>query len=202
MQILKKRYPKTSKLGGGPIMIRPMESKDQKTLLEFFKRIPIDDRRLLKDDVLDAKTIAAWCKNLDYERVLPLLAFDGKRVVADATLHRERGWMCHVARVRAVVDPAYRGRGIGRALVREFLEMAQELRIAVVDAEIMAEQRAGLKMFEELNFVVVATLPQHALDLVGKAHDVVVLSNQIFSPAEIAVDRDTRIEDVDLGGGG
>lgn len=182
MDILKKRYPKKVVLGGKPIVVRPMAATDEKDLLAFFKRIPAEDRLLLKEDVVDAKTVKAWCKNLDYTRILPLLAVDGKKIVGDATLHRENGWMNHVARVRAVVDPAYRGRGIGQALVNEFVEMARELKISMVDAEIMAEQKSGRRMFESLGFAVVAMLPHHALDRAGKAHDVVVLSRQIAQP--------------------
>jgi len=195
MEILERRYPKKVQLGEKTITIRPLESKDEEVLLEFFQRIPKEDRILLKDDVLDARTISDWCKSLEYETILPLLAWDGKRVVGDATLHRERGWMCHVARIRAVVDPEMRRRGIARVLIGEFLEMARDLNIAVMDAEIMAEQQAGLKMFEALDFVAVATLPQHALDLLGTPHDVIVLSRQILTTAEAGVDRDTKIEE-------
>ncbi len=183
MEILKKRYPKKAVLGGRPLVLRPMEASDEKGLLAFFKKIPAEDRLLLKDDVVDAKTVKSWCRSLDYARVLPLLAIDGKKIVGDATLHREQGWMNHVARVRAVVDPTYRGCGLGQALVNEFVEVARELKISMVDAEIMAEQKAGRKMFESLGFTIVAMLPHHALDREGKAHDVVVLSRQIMAPS-------------------
>lgn len=179
MDILKKRYPKKASLNGKAIVMRPLEKSDEKELLAFFKRIPKEDRILLKDDVVDAKTVKRWCSTIDYAKTLPLLAIDGKRIVGDATLHREQGWMNHVGRIRAVVDPGYRGSGIGQALVGEFLEIAKDLGITMMDAEIMAEQRLGRKMFERMGFGVVALLPHHAMDLEGQAHDVVVLSRQV-----------------------
>jgi ribosomal protein S18 acetylase RimI-like enzyme len=179
MEILQKLYPKKVTLKGKTLTVRPLVKEDEKALLSFFNRIPAEDRNLLKDDVLDAKTIAKWCKTLDYARILPMLALDGERVVGDATLHREEGWMSHVARVRAVVDPEYRGFSVGRVLVQEFLTLAPDIGLRMVDAEIMAEQVAGQRMFEALGFSVVARLPAHALDRRGKAHDVVVLSHPV-----------------------
>jgi hypothetical protein len=72
----------------------------------------------------------------------------------------------------------------------------------LVDAEVMAEQARAIRLFESLDFVAIATLPQHGLDLVGKPHDIVIFSYEVFPPSECAVDRDTKIEDIDLGGSG
>src|SRR5687767_4127070 len=95
-----KRYPKSL---ADRIQIRPLKAADEGVLLEFFKRIPIEERQLFKDDVTQTSVIRGWIKNLDYTNILPLLVFEGERVVADATLHRDRrGWARHVAKIRLV----------------------------------------------------------------------------------------------------
>jgi GNAT superfamily N-acetyltransferase len=62
------------------------------------------------------EVIEAWARELDYEKVLPLLAVVGDNIVGDATLHRRKaGWTSHVGKVRIVIDKDYRGKGLGTA---------------------------------------------------------------------------------------
>ena len=149
------------------------------------------------------EVVRTWCQKINYEAVLPLLAVDKDRVVADATLHREkRGWMSHVARVRVSVDPDARGRGLASMLIQEFIDIVPKFGVCTLDAEILDEQKAAMKIFEGLHFVNVATLPQHALDLNRKAHDLHVYSLNVVPPERLAVDPDEDLSQVDVGEGG
>lgn len=115
----------------GELIVRPMRSEDEQALAEFFKRMPVDERRLFKDDVTSSNVIRGWIRNLDYSNILPLLVFEGARVVADASLHRDRrGWSRHVAEIRVSIDPEYRNRGLARMLLQEFIDLgpSSELR--------------------------------------------------------------------------
>ena len=126
-------YPVSIPLGSKRIELRPLVREDGTALAKFFARMPADERIMLKDDVTNPVVIATWCATLDPDKALPILALDGSRVVADATLHRDRrGWSRHVARIRLTVDPEYRRLGLGRAMVRELLVLAERLGIAVV----------------------------------------------------------------------
>ena len=81
-------YPKTATLKDGTqLTIRPLRKDDQLPLYEYFARLPPEDRMYLKDDVTDAKIIENWIYDLDYDVVLPMLALDNRRIVANATLH-------------------------------------------------------------------------------------------------------------------
>lgn len=198
------RYPRKVQLKDKSIVeIRPLKDSDEKRLAEFFARLPLPERRLFKDDVTNRETIAGWCRKLNYETTLPLLAIDKERIVADATLHREkRGWMSHVARVRVSVDPDARGRGLATQLIQEFIEIAPRYGLAVLDGEILVEQKGAIRVFEDLHFVNVATLPQHALDLNRQAHDVLIYSLNVVPPERLAVDPDEDPEHIDVGGAG
>ena len=157
-------YPLSVRLGSKELVLRPLERRDGTALAAFFGRLPADERIMLKDDVTNPVVIATWCANIDPEHVLPVLALDGDRIVGDATLHRDRGgWSRHVARIRVTVDPAYRRLGVARAMIRELLELAERLGVAVVDAEALSAQHGAIKLFEDLGFISVATLPQHGL---------------------------------------
>ena len=179
-----------------------MEASDESSLLTFFKRIPVDERQLFKDDVTRVAVIQGWVRNLDYTNILPLLAFEGSRIVGDATLHRDRrGWARHVATIRVTLDPDYRRRGLARALVKEFVELANPLRIAILQAEILDVQKEARRLFEEMGFQRAATMAQHAIDLAGRVHDILIYSLTVFPPEKLAPEAMLAEVDADVGGG-
>lgn len=197
------RYPFPLGLGGRTIILRPLQRGDEQQLLEFFKRLPVDERAMLKDDVTNPAVIAAWCSNIDAERILPIVALDGNVIVADATLHRSRGgWSRHVAAMRITVDPSQRRRGLGRALIRELMDLAGRLHVAVLDAEVLAEQKSAIALFEDLGFHCIATLPQHAVDLTHQPHDLLLLSKTLTPVERLSPDAWRPADEVDEGGGG
>ncbi|NIQ99909.1 MAG: hypothetical protein GTN78_06860, partial [Gemmatimonadales bacterium] len=91
-------YPKKVRLRDGTeVQLRPMVAEDREGLLAFFQDLPEDDRMFLKEDVTKPETIDRWVRNLDYDRVLPILAMKDEKVVGDGTLHMDRyGWSRHV----------------------------------------------------------------------------------------------------------
>ncbi|MEO8540056.1 MAG: GNAT family N-acetyltransferase, partial [bacterium] len=121
---------------GAPITVRPMVPQDAPALLAFFRGISDAERYFLKDDVGSDAVIDSWARHLDYDRALPLLAFDGDRVCADGVLIRHRGnARSHYAEVRIVVDPEYRDRGLGTALLKELIDIAWDAEIESVQGE-------------------------------------------------------------------
>ena len=62
MNDLLKRYPK---IIADRLRLRPMEASDEAELVEFFKRLPVDERHLFKDDVTKVAIIQGWIRNLD-----------------------------------------------------------------------------------------------------------------------------------------
>src|SRR5882672_6871085 len=172
MQDLLSRYPRSF---DGGLEIRPMRADDETALSGLFKRIPVDERQLFKENVTRADVIKGWIQNLDYSNILPMLVLDGPRVIADATLHRDRrGWSRHVAEIRVALDPEYRGRGLGRALVEEFIGLAPEIGVAILNAAVLDVQTRARGFFEAAGFLPIATFARHAIDLAGKVHDVLI----------------------------
>ncbi|HEX7899369.1 MAG TPA: GNAT family N-acetyltransferase [Planctomycetota bacterium] len=192
------RYPKT--LEGG-FVVRPLRAADAVPLAAFFKRIPVDECRLFKHDVRDAAVLRGWCRKPDYGRILPLLAWKGRRVVGDASLHRiGAGWSRHVARLSLTLDPAVRGRGLGRALLREFIELAPALDVAILHAQVLDIQKGARALFEGLDFEAVGTLPRHAIDLAGRVHDILLYDLILTPPERLAPEAALREDEADIGG--
>lgn len=179
-------YPAVQAIeGGDEVTIRPMVPEDRDRLLEFFRRIPEEERFYLKEDVTSARVIQQWAENLDYGRTLPLLAFKGERIVADATLHHRRaGARRHVGEVRIVVDPAYRNRGIGRALLHRLIEIARDKGLERLVFEVVAQkEEAARRTAQVLGFVPVAVLMHHVRDMDGTPHDLVIMELRVIDVA-------------------
>jgi len=193
------RYPR--RLEGG-LMLRPMQVDDETELAALFSRIPVDERQLFKEDVTRSAVVQGWIRNLDYSNILPLLVLDGGRVIADATLHRDRrGWSRHVAEIRVAMDPEYRGRGLATALVNEFVRLAPEIGIAILNAVMLDAQKNARGFFESVGFVHMATFPQNAIDLAGTVHDVLVYSVTVTQPGRMAPEASWTEEEAEVGGG-
>lgn len=175
--VLEERFPKPVKLEDGTrVILRPLIPQDENALIDFFKAMPEEDILYLRDDVKDSQVIKRWCQGLDYEATLPLIADLEGKIVGDATLHQEkRGWRSHIGTVRAVIHPQYRGKGIGRALLGELIQVALDIGLVKLDAEFMAEQTRQIAIFEKLGFVNMAVLPQHVKDLRGESHDLIIM---------------------------
>ena len=171
-------YPKEVKLPNkGRIIIRPMGSNDGDALLDFFLKIPEEERFYLKEDVTSPEVICQWVQNLNYSRALPLLVFVGNRVVADGTLHRRRaGATKHRGEIRAVVDPEYRNKGVGTALMGELIDIARDSDLERVTWQLVAqEQDSALQTAGALGFVKLATVPDYYRDVLGKPHDMLIM---------------------------
>jgi L-amino acid N-acyltransferase YncA len=172
-------YPKLLPLRDGEeVTVRPMTPRDEGTLLDFFLRLPEEDRFYLKDDVTAPGVIAGWVRDLDYERVLPLLALQNDRIVGDATLHRRRGGARrHMGEVRVTVDPALRWRGLGTALLHELIDDACQAELETLVFELIEQAQDGaIDAARRAGFVIAARLVNHVKDMQGKPHDLLIMS--------------------------
>jgi len=171
-------YPKEIVLREGTeVVLKPMTEHDAGALLRFFLKIPSADRFYLKEDVTSPTVTQRWARELDYDRALPLLAWIDGQVVADATLHRQRaGARRHVGEVRILVDPDYRNRGLGTAMIRELATIANESGLEILTFELVAEKEdAAIAAAKFVGFVPVGVLSGHAKDPDSHPRDLVML---------------------------
>ncbi|MCL5124935.1 MAG: hypothetical protein M1511_10645, partial [Deltaproteobacteria bacterium] len=59
---------------GVSILMRRIDSSDEQMLKDFLVRIPEQERWFLRDDTTDPNATNEWIRNLDYDKVLPLVA--------------------------------------------------------------------------------------------------------------------------------
>ena len=177
-------YPKKVVLKNGKeVTLRPLIKEDKQKLIDLFSRIPLEDRMFLKEDVADVRVIESWIKNLDYTRVIPIIAeIDDKKIIGDATLHmRAFGWTRHVGEIRIVTEREFRRQHRGFLLTREIFQLAMSLKLEKVVAEMMENQYAPVSVFQALGFSKEAVLKDHVMDLNGDKHNLIIMSQNVTS---------------------
>ena len=182
------KFPKNVKLKDGKkATLRPLQSADEKEFHELFQGIPEGERMFIKHRVQDKKVIRDWCKNIDYGRNLPMVGLINGKIVGDATLHQQLGgWKRHIGRVSVLVHPAFRGRGLARALIAEILDIARRAGLEKVEAEFIGEQEAAVKMFAMLGFRRLLLLEDYVKDMQAISHDYVLMGLDLKTDEEYA----------------
>jgi L-amino acid N-acyltransferase YncA len=179
-------YPKKITIPDGAILtLRPMTRDDQFALYNFFISLSEDDRRFLRNDVVDRKIIEKWARNLNYDKVLPILAeYDGQ-IVANATLHYQTfGWGCHVAEVRITITPEFQRRKLGSVMLQEMSRLAAKKGVKKVLARVVAARPMVIRALKKVGFEEVTVLKNFVKDIHNQAYVDIVLMVQ-ESPASI-----------------
>ncbi len=174
-------YPKTVYLKDeSSVILRPMIMEDEAALLDFFTSLSRADRLYLRDDVTNPDVIRSWATNIDYDKVLPILALSGDRIVANATLHRNPfGWMKHVGTIRMVVAQDFRGKGLARTMAAEVFQNALAAKLDKLVAEMLTDQHDARRVFSRLGFRDEAVLKDHVLDADDVKHDLLIMTNDV-----------------------
>jgi L-amino acid N-acyltransferase YncA len=173
--------PKTIQLKDGTqIVIRPLTKQDGPALQKFFAAVPEDDRLFLKEDVTKKETIDQWIKGLDFDAVLPMVAEKEDAILGDATLHfRRYRWQRHMAEIRCVVAREYQKKGLGTALMRELVSVAEQKNVSKIQANIMDDQKSAHKAFLRLGFRKEAELKDFLMDQNGRTHNLILMVNDV-----------------------
>ncbi len=173
-------------INGEMVMFKLLQTSDEAALKSFFARASDRETETLRDDVRNPEVISRWIQNLDYQRVLPLLAWDeaGKDIAGVATLHFMRSVYQHIADVRIFVGTAYRKLGLGSAMIKELIEIANQLELHFLRAEILKENELAIKAFRQLGFEVKCSLEKYFMTGDGKTRDVVLLMKRLQAEME------------------
>jgi GNAT superfamily N-acetyltransferase len=167
------RYPQEAVLRDGRrVLLRPFGSGDTHALYEFFQGLPESTRRFAWDRIDDPALVESWGQNLDYAKVFPLLALAGRRVVADATLHRRDGGPLRlVGRIKWLIAPEFRGAGLGTLLVNHFIDTARMNGLRHLTCMLISDLEAdAVAVLSDLGFQQYL-VPGYGTDPDGGQHD-------------------------------
>jgi RimJ/RimL family protein N-acetyltransferase len=166
------------------VLIRPFREEDVDALHAFFLRLPVDVRRFAWDKIDQRALVESWAENIDYDKAFPLLAWSGPNVVADATLHRrEHGPLRLVGRIKWLIDPAFRGVGLGATLVNLLMDTARERGLRHLTCMLISDlEQDAIDVLTPLGFREYR-IADYGADADGNVHD---MSKLVYSFASEA----------------
>jgi RimJ/RimL family protein N-acetyltransferase len=166
--------------GGVRVLLRPLVAEDEEALVALFSAVQPEDLRSMRHAVTDPRVVRNWIEDLDYERVLPLLAVVNDRIVGQATLHRQPGPAQHIGEVRIYLAKDYRGRGLGSEMIKTLTDMARRMDLHWLHAEVFASRPKVVRAFEGLGFQQLCTFEDNFMMPDGHTEDIVVLRMRLL----------------------
>lgn len=171
-------YPRDVTLrDGATLALRLMTPADAHRVLAFARTLPEEDLLFLRVDITKAMVVMLWGQNIKAGLSVTVLAEKDNEVVAYATMHHnEVTWQRHLGELRVQVGPAYRSRGLGRALAGEIFAIAKEMGLRKIVGHMIPEQKEAIAMVKRYGFQQEALLRDFVIDRSGRTRDLLVMT--------------------------
>jgi len=156
---------------GARVLLRPLTREDRQALIDLFSPISQEDLNYFRTNVSDPQVVGKWVDELDFEKVLPLIAVLGNQIVGAATLHFRLGPHRHLAEVRIFLAKDFRHRGLGGRMLHALIELAKRRNLLMLEAEVVADQISIIRAFQNAGFVMKATFEEYFMLPDGELHD-------------------------------
>ena len=178
---LKRTYPRELRLPAGKTLeLRLMGPGDRDELIAFAKTLPRQDVMFLRMDITDPRNVDEWIRNIANGRTITVLAYDNGALAGWASLHHnEVLWTRHVGEIRTIIGSAYRNMRLGIRLVDEIFEVAKDIGLKKITAQMTSDQRGARATFERIGFRPEALLADYVVDNEGRTHDMLIMSYDI-----------------------
>jgi RimJ/RimL family protein N-acetyltransferase len=157
---------------GTRVLLRVLDKDDRDRLQAMFALVGDDDADAMRDNVKDPAVIQKWIDELDYGRVIPLVAVVNDEIVGDATLRLGQGPYRHKAEVRIFLSKPYRQRGLGTAMLKSVIDIAKRMELHLLIVEVIANRTPIIRAFRGLGFQMQTTLPDYFMMPDGETLDV------------------------------
>ncbi|MFZ4766731.1 MAG: GNAT family N-acetyltransferase [Roseimicrobium sp.] len=180
------RYPLNATLDGDlACFVRPLKPEDERAFISFLNVMPEIERLFIKPRLGSEDFRKEWCRDLDYDTALTLVAIAHDHIIGKVTLQqRQGGWKRHIGRVHCLTHPEYRDVGVSALLVGEIIAVAQHCGLSQLEAEFNGERAASIRCFEAAGFREMLRVKSYLKDMKGGAHDWVLLGTHIRPEAD------------------
>lgn len=164
---------------GARVLLRPLTTDDRQALLDLYSPLSSEDVRLFRHNVGIPEVVNRWVDELDYDKVLPLIALVGNHIIGNTTLHFRQGPGRHRAEVRIFLAKDFRRRGLGSKLLLALIELAKRRNMYLLEAQIVNDQTKVIKAFKKLGFALKCVFDDYFMTPDGELNDVALLFLQI-----------------------
>lgn len=175
----------TMRVGRKAVQLRYMQPEDATAVMAFARSLQSHDLIFLPTDITEVEGVNAWVDEIVQGRIAVIIAVAGKEVVGFGSVARgSTRWMRHIGELRVVVGESMRGRGLGRRLTAEAFRVAVDMGVTRMMAQMTFDQLAAIHTFRRLGFTPLALLHDHVVDEDGRAHDLIMMHQEVASYEE------------------
>ena len=140
---------------GVKILIRAERKADFEPLWRMYSTLSEDSLKTLSDRY-SRNLVSGWVQNLDYDKSLPILAFDyqsQEKVVGMAILHfSSRDEIKHKAEYGIVIHDEYQGRGLGTILTKLMIEIAKIKGLKKIGLSVYTHNESGFHVYKKCGY--------------------------------------------------
>ena len=160
---------------GTRILLRPLARTDGHALIDLYKTMTMEERLLMRHNVCDQEVVENWVNDIDYNRVLPIVAMLGARVVGNTTLHFFEGYKRHIGEIRIFLAEDFRMRGLGTRMLQAVIDLARKRGLYLLEVQIISDQTHYIKAFQNAGFIQKVTLEDYFMTANGELRDICCL---------------------------
>jgi L-amino acid N-acyltransferase YncA len=174
-------YPRTVTLEDNTeVSFRLMTPGDINRIVAFARSLPEDDLLFLRTDITKAFVVMLWGQNIKSGLTVTVLAERHNEIAGYASMHHnEVTWQRHLGELRVQVGPAYRSKGLGRALAAEIFAIAHDMGLKKIVAHMTPDQHGAISTVRRLGFQQEALLQDFVIDRVGRTRDLLVMTCEV-----------------------
>jgi ribosomal protein S18 acetylase RimI-like enzyme len=182
------RYPLMQVLDEGTACtVRPLQTSDEDALVAFLLVVPEFERLFIKQRLGSGNFRKRWCRDLDYDRELTIVAIAHDHIIGTIMLQqRAGGWKRHIGRVHTLTHPEYRDVGVSLMLINEMIEIAMHSGLTRLEAEFNGERDNAIRCFQTAGFREMARMKNYLKDMSGGVHDWVLLGMNLLPSTEFS----------------
>ncbi len=172
-------YPKEVSLADGrKVELRIVGKDDRDAILAFARNLPEQDLLFLRVDITKPAAVDHWLANVANGSTVSIIAYEGgDKMAGYATVDRTPArWTRRVGELRLTVAHDYRGQGLGRHLSAKIFDIARNVGLKKLTANMTPDQRGAQAAFQRLGFVAEALLTDFVEDRNGNLHDLVMMT--------------------------
>jgi acetyltransferase len=167
---------------GARVLLRPLVPDDREALLDLFLPTPPDERRFMRHNINDPEVVADWADHIRYDKVFPLCAMVGDRMVAMGTLHFNEGPARHRAEMRLFLAKDFRRRGLGSKMIQSLIDVAKRRSLYLVEAQLVRDRANDIKALQKAGFEIQCAFEDYFMLPDGELRDVVSLILHLRAP--------------------
>jgi RimJ/RimL family protein N-acetyltransferase len=153
-----------------------LTEKDLSEVVEALNSVIREGKYLfLNDEITDMEEERRWFKHSAKSGMLYLVARVEGKVAGGASLQSKTDKRAHVADFGIFICDGYRNSGLGTAITKEFIEIARERRVEIIQLSVFANNTRALKVYKKCGFKEVGRLSRDIKFLDGEYTDRILL---------------------------